>query len=148
MATQTVPLGFHTVTPFLSVKDVKPLLEFARRAFGAEEIYRMNMPDGTIMHAEIKIGDSMVMVGDSMEDTPTRSSIYLYVEDADEVFRKAVEAGGKVVQEPKDQFYGDRNAGVRDPSGNIWWMATHKEDLSPEEREARADRIFGENPRD
>jgi uncharacterized glyoxalase superfamily protein PhnB len=148
MATQAVPVGFHTVTPFILVKSVQPMLDFVKKAFGAEIGGVMHMPDGQIAHAEVKIGDSMIMFGGSMEDEPTRSSTYLYVENCDEVYQRALEAGGKSVQEPKDQFYGDRNAGVSDPFGNQWWIGTHIEDVSHEALEARMARMYQDGPRD
>ena len=135
---QPIPEGFHTVTPYLVVNDVSKLIDFLQRAFGAEEIHRSLLPDGSIVHAEVKIGDSPVMMGQARDQwAPRPSTLYLYVQDVDAVFRKAVEAGGNSLQEPKDQFYGDRSGGLEDPCGNQWWIATHIENVSREESDRR-----------
>ena len=140
MAVKPIPDGFHTVTPYLVVPGVAKLLDFLQQAFAAEEIVRMPRPDGAIMHAEVKIGDSIVMMGEPMGDhTPMPGSIYLYVHDADTVYRRALQAGATSTMEPADQFYGDRSAGVKDPAGNQWWIATHKEDVPPAELAKRAE---------
>jgi PhnB protein len=110
-----------------------------KQAFDAREVERMAMPDGTIRHAEVKVGDSMIMMGDAGGDWKAMpASLYLYVDDADATYRRALQAGATSLMEPADQFYGDRNAGVKDPVGNIWWIATHKEDVAPEEIKRRA----------
>ena len=133
-----IPEGFHAVTPYLVVNDVSKLIDFLQRAFGAEEIHRSLLPDGSIIHAEVKIGDSPVMMGQARDQWgPRPSTLYLYVQDVDALFRKAVEAGGKSLQEPKDQFYGDRSGGLEDPCGNQWWIATHIENVSHEESDRR-----------
>jgi uncharacterized glyoxalase superfamily protein PhnB len=109
-----------------------------QQAFGAQERERHGRPDGKIMHAEVRIGDSIVMLGDaSPEFEPTRSSIYLYVDDVDGTHRSALDAGGTSLREPEDQFYGDRSAGIQDRFGNQWWLAKHVEDVSPEEMQRR-----------
>jgi uncharacterized glyoxalase superfamily protein PhnB len=131
-----IPAGYHTVTPYLSVENLKELIEFARRAFGAEICERVNGPDGEPRHVEMTIGDSHVMAGRSIEQLPAQ--LYLYVPDADETYRRALAAGATSLQEPATQFYGDRHGGVRDTNGIIWWIATHVEDVSPEELERRA----------
>ena len=134
-----VPDGYHTVTPYLTVEGVARLIEFLKDAFGAVELYRMDRPDGTVGHAEVKIGDSPVMMGEAGGQWKARqSNLYVYVPDVDAVYKRALEAGGKSQMEPADQFYGDRNAGIEDPSGNFWWIATHQEDVAPEELEQRA----------
>lgn len=134
-----VPDGYHTVTPYLTVNDAAGLLTFVRQAFGAVETYRMTGPDGAIRHAEVRIGDSMVMVGQARDEwTPRPASLYLYVPDVDATHRAAVAAGGRSIQEPTTHFYGDRSGAVEDSQGNQWWIATHVEDVSPEEIERRA----------
>ncbi|HEX9545746.1 MAG TPA: VOC family protein, partial [Acidimicrobiales bacterium] len=110
-------------------------------AFGADELLRMNTPEGKVGHAEVKIGDSTVMLADATTTEQGQAMptiLYLYVEDVHKTYRRAVEAGGVSLREPADQFYGDRNASVRDPVGNQWWIATHVEDVSPEEAARRA----------
>ncbi len=135
-----IPEGHHTVTPYLMVKGVPKLIDFLKQAFDAKEIERMTGPDGTVGHAEVRIGDSMVMMGEATgEAKPLPSWFYLYLPDADAAYRWALKAGATSVQEPKDQIYGDRNAAVKDPVGNTWWVATRKEDVSPEEIGRRAE---------
>lgn len=123
MAVKPIPDGYHTVTPYLIVQGVAKLIDFLKQAFEAEEIHRTTRPDGTIMHAVVRIGDSVVMMG---EFKPMPGSIYLYVNDTDATYKRALQAGAASMMEPADQFYGDRNAGVKDPVGNHWWIATHK----------------------
>jgi PhnB protein len=140
MAVKPIPEGFHNVTPYLVVPGVAKLIDFLKQAFGATELFRMPRPNGTIMHAEVKIGDSIVMMGEPMGGhQPMPGSLYLYVEDADAVYKRALQAGATSTMEPADQFYGDRSAGVKDPVGNHWWIATHKEDVSPDELARRAE---------
>jgi len=137
MAVKPIPDGYHTVTPYLIVRGASDLIDFAKGAFGAEEMFRMPGPDGTIGHAEMKIGDSVVMLADAGPDNPPRpANLLLYVEDCDASYRKALAAGGSSEREPSDQFYGDRSAGVW-ACGILWWMHTHIEDVSPEEMEKR-----------
>jgi PhnB protein len=132
-----VPEGYHTVCPYIVVTSgVATLIEFAKQAFGAKEVYLSKAPDGRIMHAEIKIGDSIVMVGESQEKK-FPAMLHLYMEDVDGVYKRAIQAGGKSMREPADQPYGDRSAGVEDAFGNQWWIATHMEDVSSEELERR-----------
>jgi uncharacterized glyoxalase superfamily protein PhnB len=139
MAVKPIPEGYHSVTPYLTVKGVDRLIEFLKQTFGAEEKERHLRPDGSIMHAEVKIGDSIIMMGEANEQwAPRTSCLYLYVEDTDATYKRALQLGATPVMEPADQFYGDRNAGVTDPSGNLWWIATHVEDVSAEEMEKRA----------
>ncbi|MFB3815132.1 MAG: VOC family protein [Terriglobales bacterium] len=139
MAVKRIPEGYHTVTPYLTARGVDRLIDFLKQAFGAEERERFLRPDGAILHAEVKIGDSIVMLGEASEQWPARpTSLYIYVEDADNVYRRALQYGATSVMEPADQFYGDRNAGITDPAGNAWWIATHIEDVSREEMEKRA----------
>ena len=142
-----VPDGYHTVTPYLIVNDGKAALEFYKKAFGAVELLRMPRPDGRIGHAEIKIGDSPVMLADEHPEIGVLSpqsvggspvSIHLYVADVDAMFKQAVAAGASVVRPVQKQFYGDRTGGVKDPFGYQWYIATHVEDISPEELQRRA----------
>jgi PhnB protein len=140
MAVTPIPEGYHTVTPYLVVQGVAKLIDFLKRAFDAQELMRMPRPDGTILHAEVKIGDSIVMMGEATgEHKPMPGSIYLYVADTDATYKRALQAGASSTMEPADQFYGDRNAGVVDPVGNHWWIATHIEDVPPEELARRAE---------
>ncbi len=139
MAPKPIPDGFHTVTPYLVVQGAAKELDFLKGAFEAKELFRMPQPDGTIMHAEVKIGDSIVMMGEARgQHKPMPCSLYLYVTDADAVYKRALQAGATSTMEPANQFYGDRTAGVRDPAGNQWMIGTHKEDVSPEELRKRA----------
>lgn len=134
-----IPAGFHTVTPFLTVSDVASFLDFAGRAFGAEVKGAMKAPDGTIVHAEVALGDSILMVGPVMGDQPARpASLYLYVEDVDALYARAVQAGATSTEEPTNEFWGDRASGVTDRFGNVWWIATKIEDLTPEEIQKRS----------
>ncbi|HEX3149778.1 MAG TPA: VOC family protein [Gemmataceae bacterium] len=138
MAVQPIPDGYHSITPYLTVRGVRGLLEFVQKAFDAKVLFEMPRPDGEIGHAEIKIGDSIMMCGEARDQwVPMPGMFYLYVTDVDAVFQKAVAAGGEVVQPVTDQFYGDRSGGVKDACGNQWWIATHKEDVPPEEIQRR-----------
>jgi len=142
MAVKPIPDGYHTVTPYLIVNDATAALEFYGQAFGATELMRMPGPDGKVMHAEIRIGDSPVMLADEFPEMNAKSpqayggspvSIMLYVEDVDSRFKQAVDAGAKEVRPLQDQFYGDRVGTLEDPFGHTWSLATHIEDLTPEE---------------
>ena len=140
MSVKPIPEGFHSVTPYLVVPGVARLIDFLKQAFEAQELHRTAQPDGTVMHAEVRIGDSVVMMGETMgERKPMPGCIYLYVNDTDAVYRRALQAGATSLMEPADRFYGDRNAGVQDPAGNQWWIATHQEDVSPEEMAKRVE---------
>lgn len=124
-----MPKGFHSITPYLQVEGAAKLIEFVKQAFEAEELGRVPLPDGTIMHAEVRIGDSMVEMADAGGQVkPTPIAMHLYVTDADAVYNRALQAGATSLGEPQDQFYGDREAAVRDPLGNNWYIATHKGD--------------------
>ena len=143
MAVKPIPEGFHTVTPYLIVQGASKLIDFLKQAFEAEEIYRQNMPDGTVMHAQVRIGDSMLMMSDATsQHKPMPSMIYLYVEDVDAVYNRALKAGATSLRKPTDEFYGDRSGGVKDQFGNQWWIGTHIEDVSPEEMEKRAEELM------
>lgn len=139
MPVKPVPDGFRTVTPYLLVKGVASLIEFLKQAFDAVEIHRTALPSGAIMHAEMQIGDSRIMMGEVPQGhSPMPAMLYLYVPDADSVHAKAMRAGATLLAPPSDQFYGDRAGAVKDSTGNNWWIATHKEDLSGEEIAERA----------
>ena len=142
-----IPDGYHTATPYLIVNDGAGAIEFYKKAFGATELMRMAQPDGKIGHAEIRIGDSPIMLADESPEMGARSpqsfggspvSILLYVEDVDAIFTQAVAAGAKVRRPVADQFYGDRTGGVEDPFGHVWYISTHTEGVSPEEMRKRA----------
>ena len=127
------PEGFHTVNPYLAVNGAAQVLDFLIKAFGAVEVgERFIGPDGAIMHAAVRIGDSMVEVSDAPGE-PMPAALHMYVEDTDAAYRRAMEAGGTSLREPMTTFYGDRTAGVKDPGGNSWWIACHVEDVSQEE---------------
>jgi PhnB protein len=141
-AARPVPDGYHSVTPYLMVIGADRLIEFTKSAFGAEEIMRHPTPEGKVMHAEVKIGDSRIMLAEACGKwSPMPAMIHHYVHDADATYLAALEAGATSLQEPTDQFYGDRSAGVKDACGNHWWIATHKEDLSPEEMQKRMEAV-------
>jgi uncharacterized glyoxalase superfamily protein PhnB len=143
MAVKPIPEGFHTVTPYLIVQGASKLIDFLKQAFEAEEIYRQNMPDGTVMHAQVRIGDSMLMMSDATsQHKPMPSMIYLYVEDVDAVYNRALKAGATSLRKPTDEFYGDRSGGVKHQFGNQWWIGTHIEDVPPEEMEKRAEELM------
>ena len=139
MAVKPIPDRYHSITPYLTVSDLSRLVQFAKDAFDAEQIEAVTDAAGNLRHAEVKIGDSMVMMGQAREEWKARpGALYLYVEDTHAVYKRAIDAGGKSLMEPAKQFYGDINAGVEDPVGNYWWIATHVEDVSREEMERRA----------
>ncbi len=140
MPAKPIPEGFHTVTPYLVVRDAPKVIDFLKRAFGAKLTTEpFNRLDGKIMHADLMIGDSHVMIAEESEYAKaTPVSLYIYVPDVDAVFRQAVSAGGEVSMEPSDMFYGDRSGAVKDSAGNSWNIATHKEDIEPAELKKRA----------
>ena len=147
MPAKPIPDGYHSVTPYLIIDGAAAALDFYKKAFGATELFRMDVPGGKIGHAEMKIGDSPIMLADEYPDMGYRGprsiggtpvSIMIYVEDADRIFNQAIGAGAKVQQPMKDQFYGDRSGTLEDPYGHVWTVATHKEDLTPEEIGKRA----------
>jgi len=151
MPVKPIPDGYHSVTPYLAVKQAADAIEFYRRAFGAKERMRLVSPDGKVGHAELEIGDSVIMIADEQPDMNFRSpaalegasvTLHLYVKDVDSSFGKATAAGAKPVQAVQDQFYGDRSGTVRDPFGHVWHIATHKEDVAPEEIARRAEAKF------
>jgi PhnB protein len=134
---KAVPEGHPTVSPYLVVSGVSKLIDFVKQVFGATEVYVSRRPDGTVGHAEVKIGDSIVMMGEGANIKSFPAMLHLYMEDCDAVYRRAIEAGAKSVREPADQPYGDRTGGVEDAFGNQWWIATHVEDVNSEELEQR-----------
>jgi PhnB protein len=142
-----IPDGYHVVTPYLSIQGAASAIDFYKQAFGAKEIMRVPMPGGNIGHAEIAIGDSRIMLADEFPDMNFRGPksiggspvhLHVYVEDVDAQFNQAVKAGAKVLRPVADQFYGDRSGSLEDPFGHVWHLATHKEDVSPEETVRRA----------
>ena len=150
MKANPIPAGHHTVTPYLTVKNGLKALEFYKTAFGAAETYRLMMPDGRLGHAEISLGDSVIMLSDEFPEfggkTPdtlggTPVNIHLYVEDVDAFFKRALAAGAKELKPVMDQFYGDRSGQLQDPSGHLWWVATHKEDVPQDELERRVKKM-------
>jgi len=149
MAVRPIPEGYHTVTPSLTIRDASRAIDFYKRAFGAQELMRMPGPGGKIMHAEIRIGDSVLMLTDEFPEMGGKSPqalggspvyLFLYVENVDTVFKRAVDAGAQVKMPVADMFWGDRFGRLADPFGHEWGIATHKEDLTPEEIARRAPR--------
>ena len=146
-----IPEGYHSLTPYLAVDGAAEAMEFYKRAFGATEVMRMGAPGGKVGHAEIRIGDSRIMLADEYPDMGFRSpkayggspvGLHLYVEDVDAVARQAVAAGAREGRPVKDQFYGDRTGSFEDPFGHVWHIATRKEDLSPDELKRRAEQAM------
>jgi PhnB protein len=142
MATKPIPEGYNTLSPALAVDDAEQAIEFYKQAFGAKERMRMPSPDGRIAHAELEIGDSVVMLSDPFPHAPNKDpkelggtsvGLFMYVEDVDATFEQALGAGATVTMPLEDQFWGDRFGTVTDPFGHTWSLATHKEDLTPEE---------------
>ncbi|MEX2168925.1 MAG: VOC family protein [Pirellulales bacterium] len=155
MATKFIPDGYHTATPYLTVKDAARAIEFYKQAFDATESMRVAAPEGKVGHAEIKIGDSIIMLADEFPEWGNRGpqslggspvGLCLYVKDADSVFARAVAAGAQVTKPVEDQFYGDRSGTVTDPFGHVWTIATHTEDVSPEEMQRRAEAFMKQEP--
>ncbi|OGB24423.1 MAG: glyoxalase [Burkholderiales bacterium RIFCSPLOWO2_02_FULL_57_36] len=134
MTSRSVPEGFHTVTPYLVVQDTSALIHFLKQAFEANEVHRTTDQDESITHAQLRIGDSVVMLSDARgEFKPMPGMLYLYVDDVDVVYQRAIQAGATSLREPVDESYGDRVAGIEDMCGNQWWIAVHKEDMPPDE---------------
>jgi PhnB protein len=147
-AVKPIPEGYHSVTPYLIVNGAAQAIAFYEQAFGAEELYRMPMPDGRVGHAELRFGDSRIMLADEHPDVGalgpgsvggTPVTIHLYVEDVDATFARATAAGARVTRPVADQFYGDRLGVLTDPFGHVWSVATHREDVSHEELRRRAE---------
>jgi PhnB protein len=146
---KAVPDGYHTVTPYLIVRNASEAIAFYQRALGAKELYRMDMPGGKVAHAELQIGDSRLMISDEMPESPesiaqspkalggTTMGLNVYLEDVDARVADAVKAGATLRRPLQNQFYGDRSATIEDPFGHVWTLSTHVEDVSPEEMERR-----------
>ncbi len=144
MKTNTIPEGYHAVTPYLTVAGAAALIEFLKQAFAASEKERFTQPDGTIGHAEVIIGDSVIMLGEPKgECKPMGGAFYLYVAEVDTVYQSALAAGASSLVAPADQFWGDRTATVNDRFGNIWHLATRVEEVSPEELQRRLAAMAG-----
>lgn len=133
-----IPDGITAITPYITVVGVARLIDFLTQAFDAVVEERADGPGGVVMHAMLRIGGAVVMMGETNDPAKTMpAQIYMYTVDADEAYRRAMAAGATSVREPRDEFYGDRVGGVKDPTGSLWWVATHKEDVTPEEIERR-----------
>lgn len=152
---QPIPAGYHAVTAYLSIKGAGQAIDFYKRAFGAKEIVRIPGPQGSIGHAELKIGDSLVMLADESPDMGflgpharggTTIQLHLYVRDVDATVEKAVAAGAKLTRPIEDKFYGDRAGTIEDPYGHVWYIATHKEDVPPKEMKRRMDEMMKKTP--
>jgi len=146
-----IPAGHHTVAPYLAIKNALSALEFYKKCFGAIETYKLVVPDGRLGHAEIRLGDSLIMLSDEFPEFGGKApeslggspvSIHLYVDDVDAFVKKAVAAGARELKPVADQFYGDRSGQLQDPYGHLWWVATHKEDVAPEEMQKRVQALF------
>ncbi len=148
-----IPDGYHSATPMLAIRDAATAIEFYKQAFGATESMRLNDPNGKVAHAEIKIGNALIMIADENPEYNTSPQslggstviINVYVEDVDTLVNQAVAAGAKVVYPVEDQFYGDRSGRLADPFGHIWIVATHKEDVLPEEMQRRFAALYGQS---
>ena len=148
-----IPDGHRTVAPYLAIKNAVSALEFYKKAFGATETYKLIVPDGRLGHAEIRLGDSLIMLSDEFPEFGGKApeslggspvSIHLYVEDVDAFVKRAVAEGARLLKPVADQFYGDRSGQLEDPYGHLWWVATHKEDVAPEEMQKRVRALFGQ----
>jgi PhnB protein len=152
---QPIPEGYHTVTPYLYVKNGNAALDYYKRALGATEVMRMPDPSGKLAHGELQIGDSRIMLSDEMPGRGQKSpqtlggspiGIHLYVDNVDTLVQRAVDAGAKLVSPVQDHFYGDRSGQIEDPFGHTWWISTHTEDVTPAEMEKRAAAAFSAAP--
>jgi PhnB protein len=153
MSVKPIPEGQHSLTVYMGVSPAADAIEFYKKAFGAREMFRLDAPGGRVGHAELQIGDSRMMLSEPCDQggfvspqpgSKTAFAMHLYVPDVDEQFKRAVAAGASVVTEVQDMFYGDRSGSVRDPFGHLWFIGTHKEDLSPDEIRERAMKMFGQ----
>lgn len=140
MAVPPIPPGHNTVSPYLIVSDPAGLIEFLQKTFNATELFRMRLQDGRVMHAEVRIGDSVVMMGQASDQHPAMPAVvHVYVADVDAAHARGLQAGASSIMAPTDQFYGDRSGGLRDAYGNQWWIATHREDVPDDELARRAE---------
>lgn len=146
-----IPEGYHSITPYLGILKAAEAIEFYKKAFGATQVMRLDMPDGRIGHAELRIGDSAIMLGTPCDQGPLSGpdnavsvGLHLYVTDVDKSFQRALDAGASAVSEVKDQFYGDRSGTLKDPYGHVWFLATRKEDLTEEQIKQRAMEMFSQ----
>jgi len=140
MATQSKPDGYHSITPSFCVDGAQQFIDFLKQVFDAQDRFTMGGPGGKILHAELNIGDSAIMVGDVMPQWSAKTnSLYVYVDDVDEAYARALKAGATSIRAPENAFYGDRTSSVSDPFGNIWGIATHVEDVPPDELKKRAE---------
>ncbi len=151
MPVKAIPDGYHSVTPYLSIKGASDAIEFYKKAFNAIELFRLDMPGGIIGHAEIQIGNSRIMIADPCDDVSfgdpktlggSTVGLYIYADDVDKMYSQSIDAGAKSINPVEDQFYGDRIGTIEDPYGHRWFIATHKEDLTPEELNKRAEALF------
>jgi uncharacterized glyoxalase superfamily protein PhnB len=150
---QAIPKGYHAVTPSLVVAGAARAIDFYKKAFGAEEIMRFPGPDGSLMHAEIRIGDSVIMMGDEMPEMGARGprliggtpvSFFIYTDKVDAAWKRALDAGAKEIMPLIDQFWGDRSGCLEDPFGHHWWLSQHVQDLTPEQIKKNADAFFAQ----
>lgn len=140
MAVKPIPDGYGTVTPYLTIDDPAPVIDFLKKVLDAKEIFAMRDDKGNVGHAEVKVGTSIVMLGKAHDQWKSRpGNFYVYVEDCDAIYEKAIAAGATSISKPETQFYGDRHGGVTDSQGNNWWVATHVEDISPDDMKRRAE---------
>jgi len=146
-----IPEGYHSVTPYLTIKGAAQALDFYKKVFNAKELRRMDMPGGKIGHAELEIGDSMIMLADESPEMGNKSpqsvggtpvTVHLYIEDVDEVVNRAVAAGATLKKPVQNQFYGDRSGTLVDPFGHMWHVSTHIEDMSAEEMQRRSEALM------
>ena len=134
MANSHIPEGYHSVTPYIMAKDADATIEFLKKTFDATEKEIIRTPEGKVGHGELRIGDSIIMISEASDQHPFHPSmLYIYVPNVDETYKRGIAAGGESMREPTDEFYGDRSAGMKDASGNQWWMATHQRKLSEQE---------------
>lgn len=143
-----IPEGYHTLTPILVTVQAQSVIDFLKNAFDAQVRSIHHLPDGAVMHAELQIGNSMLMMSDASEKYPAiKTMLSVYVPNVDEVYKNALAAGGTSLREPTNEFYGDRSCGILDLAGNQWWIATHVEDVSPEEMKKREEEYAKQQPK-
>lgn len=149
MSIKAIPEGYHSITPYLGIEKAAQAIEFYKQAFNATEVMRLEMPNGRIGHAELRIGDSTIMLASPCDEMhlhnpgeSTSIALHLYVNDVDAQYKQALDAGGTAVSQPEDRFYGDRSGTVKDPFGHLWFLATRKEDLTEAQVRQRAEEMF------